>query len=336
MSRFDFPPPGPKPFTLVFPHIPKTGGTTLLYHFRRNLGDNAILSYGQHNRVTRFFTNRPQLEEMSREDIDGLHVVQGHGVSSEVLPWLGDTAIKLLVVLRHPVGLTRSRFNHRKTNLAKRALEVSSDDFVRQDGENFFSSLLINKFAALADAGAQSPQDKVISILRKFDYVFTTEQLDAQVQGLMDELNLPHEMERRRVAEQKATLELSDDEIAARHPLDLAMFEKANRVVSGEGTHNPFGFDAEGRARAMAALSAAQDGDAVRLAYVDLAKAICHNLRAEAALAKLERPAPVALNDRALFQEILQEHWARMERGLSEERRKISADWREAWLKNNS
>ena len=48
------------------------------------------------------FCDLPQLEEMHRRVVAGFQVVQGHGVSEDVIPILRDARIRLLVF--SPVG----------------------------------------------------------------------------------------------------------------------------------------------------------------------------------------------------------------------------------------
>jgi len=250
LEQFDFPAPHPKPFTLVFPHIPKTGGPTLLYHFRRHLGDPAILNFGPFSRVARFFGDLPQFEEIGPEGLEQVHVMQGHSVEASVLPPFGETETRLLVVLRHPVPLTRSRFNQRTLGMARRGLSISSEEFLKGDSGNILTSLLLEKFGALADPGLEEDGERVVSILKKFNYVYTTEQMDTQVGGLMQELKLPTKLERRRVAHRKTPLAVSDAEIPALTGMDIAPFDPASAPPARNVGHHPFRFDPRGHAPA--------------------------------------------------------------------------------------
>lgn len=331
MEKFHIELKEPKPFTLVFPHIPKTGGTTLLYHFRKNFGDNNLLSYGPHNRNVRFFEDQPQLEELDPVKAAQLRVVQGHGVSESVFSLLPDQDIRLLVVLRHPVGLTRSRFNHKKNMLAARGLEVTSESFMAENRDNFMSHLILSKFRSFISKGVKERPDRVRSILSKFDYVYTTEQMEQQLKGLLDTYGIGHELERRRVAEKKTPLEMSDDELAERNALDLEIFNACNKLVQGE-RHNPFGFDAEGRKAAEEKVRANAPAPAEILtnAYEELAAALTNDLRAEAALEKLSR-GPGAITDPDQFRAILQARWERLSPKMSDAQRDISARRLEEW-----
>lgn len=335
MEKFHIELTEPKPFTLVFPHIPKTGGTTLLYHFRKNFGDNNLLSYGPHNRNVRFFEDEPQLEEMPPQKAAHLRVVQGHGVSESVFSLVPDQDIRLLVVLRHPVGLTRSRFNHKKNMLAMRGLEVTSESFMAENRDNFMSHLLLSKFRSFISKGVKERPDRVRSILSKFDYVYTTEQMEQQLKNLLDIYGIEHALERRRVAEKKTPLEMSDDELAERNALDLEIFNACNVLLEGE-RHNPFGFDAEGRKAAEAKVHANAPSPAEILtnAYEELAAALTNDLRAEAALEKMARGSS-AITDPDQFTAILRARWDRLSPKMSDAQREISAQRLEEWRAAN-
>lgn len=315
------------PFQLVFPHIPKTGGTTLLYHFLQNIGEDNVLLYGGHSRVTRFFADQFQLEETPKEDLSLLQVLQGHGVDENIFRILPDADIRLLVVMRHPVSHTRSRYNHRLNFYERQRRTLSPEKFFEDAGDNIVTSLLRRKFPSFIDSDAKSDQEQALSILRKFDYVFTTEKLDEQTRGFMQEMGVPLEMERRRVAEKKAVLDVSDEELAKRNRLEMSFFETANQVLPAGKSHNPFGFDEAGKKAAIAAMRA-QPLSILRLqrrAYNGLAKALCNELRAEAALEKVKQGGCLAIQDIAAFEEILTEKWHFLKEKLEPAQLEVSA-----------
>jgi len=69
--------------TIIFPHIPKTGGTTVLYHFRTEFGEDAVETVGPYNAVTRFLDGERQFEEDNRPTYP--RVIQGHGVNEKTI-----------------------------------------------------------------------------------------------------------------------------------------------------------------------------------------------------------------------------------------------------------
>ena len=294
---------------ILFPHIAKTGGTAVLHHMRRGFGSASVQVLGPHARVRLFFTGLPQPEDMEAEARARLRVIQGHGAGQGAVAWLGRRDLRLMVVLREPVSLTRSRYNQRVEGAAKKGLSVPSRRFLRKLAANPMCSRLVADFPALVDEGTSGLADQALSVLRKFDYVATTEALSEQLQPMFARYGLPADMERRRVAGQKAELEASDDDIRALNAEDIRLYEAVQRGTEpGSGdVINPLGQDAQAKAQAMARLctqAPKEDRDQA------LAQALCQGLRAEAALAFLDRyPERVVLPDPARFRAVLEPMW---------------------------
>lgn len=283
------------PPVLVFPHLAKTGGTTLLYHFRKHVGDDAICSVGPHNRMQQVLSGRTLFEDMSDKEFAPIRLMQGHGVDDASVAMLAKRRdIILVTVLRASVPLARSRFNHRTKEMGKIAKSTSNDGtlsieaFLKRHGENPQTRALRAAFSGLITTDRNNLDAKVRSVLKKFDHVLTTEKLDAQCVPIFDLLGLPPKMERRRVAEDKVDLALSDEEIYDKHPVDNAIHAEANHTApDGSGQYNPFGFDRAGRDAAFARLSIDIDTYRAR-SYQKLATHMSERLMAEAALASME------------------------------------------------
>ena len=92
-------------------HISKTGGTTLLGHFKKHWGQEQILQWGPWARTQTFFCNASQIEERSPQELKNIRLILGHGVNQDVFTAVGFP-IKLMVILRHPVARCRSQYNH--------------------------------------------------------------------------------------------------------------------------------------------------------------------------------------------------------------------------------
>jgi len=311
---------------LVFPHIPKTGGTTLLYHFRKFFGDSKVLILGPHGRVRSFFEDRPQFEEMTAADLADIRVIQGHGVGEDTLhPLLQAGKLpKLITVLRNPLALTRSRFNHKANAIEQRGGGVLRPEvFLKQDQGNAMCEILTTKFPSFIEPDCGGLARAGLSVLQKFHYVFVTEQMDQQVKGPMQYLGLPCTLERRRVAQSKRDLPISDAELAKQHREDLVLFEQANHLLEGDGaSYNPTGFQPDSAQKTFDLLARAP-GDSP--GYRQLTQGLCGELLLEAALVKLElqgEVSPVAAP--AVLEEILLEEWEQLQGQLRPAQRDLS------------
>ena len=325
---------GTKRFTVIVPHIPKTGGTALRYHFAKHLAEDEIMAHGPHARTRRFFDDKFQMEELAPEDFEGIRMLLGHGVDETDIRNFRASPFRLLTVLRHPVDLTRSAYNHMRSVNARRGLEVDSEAFLKARPANFMTTFLLDRFPSFVDDPAAPREEQIVSLLRKFEYVLTTEKLGQQAGGLFEELGFDTAMEHRRVAGDKATLETTDADILARNPIDLMIFERANQLVPEAGRHNALGFDGEGRERALRAFETSTQRPRDENGYGPLAQALCMELRAETALARLDEDGDVAVRDRAAFQKILVNAWAKHRGRLKPAQLEISADRLVQWSKN--
>ena len=330
------------PPVLVFPHLAKTGGTTLLYHFRKHLGDEAICSVGPHNRMQQVLNGQTLFEDMTADDFAPIRLMQGHGVDDAAVAMLAKHRdIILVTVLRASVPLARSRFNHRTKELGKIATTAKNDGtlsleaFLKRHGKNPQARALKSAFSGLITTDRNNMDAKTRSLLKKFDHVLTTEQLDAQCVPIFDLLGLPPKMERRRVAEDKVDLALSDEEIYDNHPVDNAIHAAANQVSPDpSGHHNPFGFDRAGRDAAFARLSVDLDTYRAR-SYQKLAAHISERLMAEAALASMD--AGIAkLGAPDMFARILSRTWAKQKAQLSTTQLERSEVNQQRWAKNRA
>ncbi|MEO1026886.1 MAG: hypothetical protein AAFX07_15170, partial [Pseudomonadota bacterium] len=113
-----------KDATIIFPHIPKTGGTTVFYHFRTQLDGDSVQVIGPFNGTRRFIEGKRQFEEL--DDYTHVKVVQGHGVDENCLIHIPENRSKLFVLLRHPVAHTRSRFTQLSKARARRKAKPPS------------------------------------------------------------------------------------------------------------------------------------------------------------------------------------------------------------------
>jgi len=290
------------------------------------------LAYGNAGRCRRFFENRYQVEELGESDRSVIAVVQGHRVDENVLTMLNDPNAKLLIVLRHPVGWIRSRFNHRFNALARYNKVLTTKRFLRRTGENSLTRSLLTKFPSFVDDPQADELTQARSVLSKFDYVLTTERLSEQAAAIFPRLGLPATMERKRTAEKKQLLDISDKELLDRNRIDHVLFTEANEHAPTDSeVHNGIGFDKEGKTRAMEHLLAKPlPVEADR--YRPLANALNRLLLAEAALAKIEgEPEKTPVRDLAQFKQVLTDALEQKKKKMNSRQLALSAQKRKNW-----
>ena len=325
-------------FVLLFPHIPKTGGTSLLYHFRQNIGDNKVLIYGPHNRIIRFFANEYQYEELPKEKWQNLRVIQGHHVNENIYKYPFKIESKIIIVLRHPYAHANSQFNHRKNHLNRIGIDIDEEKYLQKRGNNFLVRTILKAFPSFIDDDSNNDFDKAISILKKIDYIFTTEHLNAQSQFLMQDLGLPKMTEKRRVAVNKISLKANEQDILKNNQLDLELFNIANQSYKQE-YKNPFGFEKlsqQNSIRKIRKKSESYSEDLIKNMYEHLASHLCKQLLAEKALYKLEtEDEKIAIKNIGLYKEILLEKWSEFERKLNNKQIKMSKENLERFKRKN-
>ena len=229
---------------LCFPHIAKTGGTSLNYHFRQYLGKDHIYALGPFARMERFLHRKKQLEELPAPEGRLIKVIQGHGVKFDTMVTLRYLVPDPIVVLRDPVSHFYSRYNHWYNFQLENGGDTSLEAFLGREhaqGNNFITTLLTKQFQPVVDVVGGSIEE----LMRIFKFVFSTQRLNEQAIGLFKTLRIPTTLERRRVAESKVMPDISPNEILDRNPLDAELYEKVQHhhsYSSLSDSFSPFGF----------------------------------------------------------------------------------------------
>ncbi len=259
----------------------------MLYHFRQIIGDERVLIHGPFARTRRFWAGQRQFEELDSAALEEYDVIQGHGVDETTLMTSFGQSAKLFVLLRHPVAHVRSRYNHQFNALAAFGRKLSTADFMRSETENTVATYLVNRFPHFIPEGVTDLFGQAMSVLSAFEYVLTTESMNTQAARVFGPAGFDRPIERRRVADKKVRLDVSDQEILDRHPVDLELFRRFDYLVSSDGTsHNAAGFSVVAKQEGLEHLSRATRVDVDWIE--ELAIALCASGEAEKALARIK------------------------------------------------
>lgn len=323
--------------TIVFPHIAKTGGTSVSKHFREALPEGAFFVKGPLNRTVRLREGRPQFEALKGEELAQLRVVQGHGADQDVLLSIPPEHAKLMVVLRHPVSRYLSHFRHQDVVARNRGFSGRDDEgFNPRSQTDPLAKKLIKMFPAFVPDPEAPLMDQARAVLSCFDYVVVTENMSQQLKPVFTAMGLPDELGHRRISKTELEADRSASEIVAANQVDMALFEIfAEGEMDAEGRINPMGYDAEAKAAAVARLA----GDAgyakarADRARAELVKGLASKLCLEGALALLAtEEGRTRVEEPDLLIRDLEEQWAQMEPTLNEHRRSEAARKSRVWL----
>ncbi len=280
-----------KPVFIGF-HFAKTGGTSIKSHALANLADNESLSYGPFALADSFFACRPLLCEMSARQTSRFRFVFGHGVKAQILPHFAGRDISLFVTCRDPLRRFTSSLKHNIRTEQRFGEVVSARQVFEAQPANPFSSSILRNFGAMVPKSVRDPKERLVTILRCFRFVMSTDDLNEQSKPLFAALDAPPMTESKRVYPESVDLgDLTEAEILARDHLDAFVNRTINAfhadrgdAASAEGG-NPFGFDQALLAQRVKALvkAAPARGEDIEATYRDLFNFLDKQGRLEAA-----------------------------------------------------
>ncbi|MEO1043125.1 MAG: hypothetical protein AAFX52_12630, partial [Pseudomonadota bacterium] len=156
--------------------------------------------------------------------------------------------------------------------------------------------------------------------LEAFDFVLLTESMNDQLVPVLKWMGLSTDVERRRVAEDKAFLDLSDDEILAANQEDLALYEACNRPTSFDnGILNPLKYNAEHRIETIRRIRRQVTEDHIlHNMHTRIAMGLCKEYWAVGALEWLDKKPDHIKNPDALRRYVI-EAWEEAKPELNEE-----------------
>lgn len=251
-KRYGAVPPGT---VLIGLHFAKTGGTSLLAHAVSQFPDRfAVHGYGPRANAERLFNGERLIEEYDADELKRVRFVFGHGVNADVAALFPPERVRLFVVCRDPFTRFVSTYKHHlRTDKAGKPLSPRA--FLDRQTQDPFAEAVLRGFGAYAPDGQQAGEAALVETLRNFEFVLTTEHLDAQSADLFRAVDLPPLSTRKRQFPDEPDLDgITSEEIHERNRIDTVVSRSANEAFAKQagaagGTHNPFGFDATARQR---------------------------------------------------------------------------------------
>jgi tetratricopeptide (TPR) repeat protein len=240
---------------LIGLHFAKTGGTSLLAHAVSQFSDRfAVHGYGPRANSERLFNGERLIEEYDADDLKRVRFVFGHGVSADVAALFPAERVRLFVVCRDPFTRFVSSYKHH-VRTDKTGKPLSPRAFLDRQAHNPFAGAVLRGFGAYTPDSQDVAEAPLVDTLRNFEFVLTTEHLDAQSADLFRTVDLPPLSIRKRQFPDDPALEgITADEIYARNKVDTLVSQRANEAFveqagASSSAHNPFGFDATERQR---------------------------------------------------------------------------------------
>jgi len=265
-------------------HVAKTGGTTVMHHIVKHMGENAYFGYGNHPATTRFFNNQPLWEELSDEERSPVKFVFGHHVNDRLLVGRSADETALFSVVRDPYAHFVSQYKHHLTTIRGEGRNVGARAYF----ENWKSNRVAFEFykffpALLPKQDMPFEEEALFEILKQFRFLCATEKLTEQSLAITSELGIPQIEGRFRVSKDTVDLEgITPEEVYEKSPLDLKIYKAVLARANGE--ESPLEYDSVAFEKSLERTTRRYSSNrTVRLAYDALAQFFRANSMLQAA-----------------------------------------------------
>lgn len=299
---------------------------------KKSFDAETIFNYGKYSRIPLFFFRKKQLEDLSSKELDALSFIQGHTINESSLHRFHNRRIFLMTVLRAPVSLTRSAYNHYKNEMQRIGNPVvTTESFLESRRDNIMCRTIIESWPSLVRNASDSLANQALSVLEHFGGIFLTPYIDEDVRELGVLFGGEHaQVERKRVAESKHTLDISDEEIIERNREDDILYKAMEQQRKTQGALN--------EKYATFPPSDFSEEEDIFSAYTELAKVLCDQLRGESALLQLKRDKKnkdATYIDIPTFTPIMQDAWEEKAKTLTPQQHTITTELTQHWLRYN-
>ncbi len=236
-QKWSSPPPSRADIVYVFPHIPKTAGSSVAHHFREHLA-----GYGEYVHVRHLADEAGILRDHSLpfqwRDArlrSRARVVFGHAVQRAFCGAIPGKTAREIITLREPAERMVSHYNFWMHVHERRGLPVISfDEWYANEPRDYQVFWIAHNYLGI-DYWLYSPEtlhDIVDGVLEEFWMVSTLKTFDQDMSLLMRELGLPEISERKNVGggdRFKKLISLTDDlraRLQRENPLEYRLYEK--------------------------------------------------------------------------------------------------------------
>jgi len=224
-------------------HVAKTGGTTIMHHVIKHMGEEAYFGYGNHPSSDRFFSDLPLWEELNEDERAPVKFLFGHHVNDRILAGLNAKETALFSVIRDPFTHFVSQYKYHLSVIKGEGREVSARTYLNNWKPNRVSTEFYKFFPhLLSDPETPFGEAALFEILKQFQFLCVTEKLTEQSTAITKELGIPPIEGRHRVSKNEVDLEgITKEEVYEKSPLDLKVYEAVLARANGEDS--PLNYD---------------------------------------------------------------------------------------------
>ena len=151
--------------TIIFLHIPRTGGTTFRDILERYYHSRNVIE------INNFINTEKNIKSITKERRSSIHLIKGH-LNFGIHKWI-DGPYKYITFLRHPIKRTLSTFKYIKNN-------IIHEDY------NFIQSRSLNEYL---ESGNNLMLDNGNNLDNHFAVTGITERFNESILVLANELN---------------------------------------------------------------------------------------------------------------------------------------------------
>ena len=221
----------------VFPHIPKTAGSSVAHHFREFLSGRGEFAHVRHE-TDAAGIRRDQLMPFQWRDTElraRTRVIFGHGVKRRHRLLVPGKAAREIITLREPADRMVSHYNFWMHIHERRGLPIITfDEWYANEPRNYQVFWIAQNYLELDHwlYPEENLHDIVDSALEEFWMVSTLETFTRDMQVLMKELALPEISERKNVGggvRFKKLVSLTDDlraRLRAENATEYRLYDK--------------------------------------------------------------------------------------------------------------